>query len=233
MAVTILGTLAAVSPATASKATVDDQILHYTAGPGEVNHLKAAFVLTPIDNDLTGKVTLTDSVPITAGKGCVHPPGGDTKTVECAPLYLGEELPVFDLGDKNDVFTSTGSNPYVLDGPGNDTINAKASAVWVNGPGNDVFHGGPGADQVRKPTHGFGADTIFTGAGDDSVYAGPGDDQVDGGAGDDFLSGDKGSDRIHGGAGRDEISGGPGLDTMFGDAGVDRIDGRRRDFFRG
>lgn len=221
------------SPALASRVRVDSsQVLHYLAAPGERNHVRVAFKFTPIQNDLTGKATITDSVSVTAGAGCTHPDPKRPRSVVCDPIYLGEQLPVLDLGDKNDSLVSNGSDPYVLDGPGDDTITAHSSAVWVNGPGNDIYRGGPGRDNVRRP-HGFGADRIYAGAGSDIVYAGPGADLVAGGAGDDYLSGDAGADRISGDAGRDTIRGGPGLDTMFGGTGRDRIDGVLTDFARG
>jgi serralysin len=207
-------------------------VLHYAGGAGEVNHVQARFKLTPIMNDFTGQATITDSAPITVGFGCAHPNPADTKTAVCT-VYLGEELPVLDLGDRNDSLTSQGdARPYVLDGPGDDSITAKSSAVWADGPGNDAFQGGPARDEVRRP-HGFGDDVIFTGAGNDLVYAGGGVDLVHGGTGDDALYGDAGGDRIYGDSGRDHIVGGAGLDTMFGGPGVDSIDGRTRNVFRG
>ncbi|MEA2461923.1 MAG: hypothetical protein QOH90_2100 [Actinomycetota bacterium] len=231
-AAALLGSLALAPPAPASRVSAPEQVLRYAGGAGEVNRVQVTFELTPVMNDFTGRATVTDSVPIAVGLGCAHPSPAETRTAVCT-VYLGEELPVLDLGDRNDSLTARGdARPYVLDGPGDDTVTARSSAVWANGPGRDTFHGGPDRDEVRRP-HGFGNDVIYTNGGADLVYAGAGADSVHGGAGDDALYGDAGDDRIYGDSGRDHVVGGAGRDTMFGGPGADVIDGRPRNLFRG
>ncbi|MDX6699725.1 MAG: hypothetical protein QOE65_3122 [Solirubrobacteraceae bacterium] len=222
--------LSAAGPAAASRVSADGLRYAYVAGPGEVNHVQASFHVTVTNGAATAHVTTTDSVPVTPVAPCVHPSPAETRTAVC-DVELTEELPTIDLGDRADRLTVRGTETYVLDGPGDDTIFARASAQWVNGPGADTYRGGPGRDVVRRP-HGFGDDRIYGGAGNDLVYAGPGRDRVFGGPGADDLYGDAGGDRLYGGAGGDRLRGGSGLDSMFGGPGLDRIDGVRRDFAR-
>ena len=217
--------------AVASRVSAPGLRYSYVAGAGEFNRPRITFRVQPGSSPPTAEVTTTDTVPISVSSPCVHPAPANPRTARCT-VELTEELPRVDLGDRDDRLTVSGTDPLVLDGPGDDTIFALTSALWANGPGNDTYRGGPGRDLVRRP-HGSGADRIYVGAGNDQVYAGSGDDRAYGGPGTDLLYGDAGDDRLYGGTGDDRLLGGLGRDTLFGGSGSDRLDGRLRDFFRG
>jgi len=150
--------------------------LTFSAAPGERNDLSVAV-------DATG-ATLTDSVPITAGRNCVRPEAANPRTVRCA--FRGvETLPVDDeervearisVGDRNDTVvvsgafpgssaTNTVSTTRVDGGKGDDRLQSIGdTALYVGGPGDDVLKGGPGDDMFAQGPKPDGADTI-TGGG--------------------------------------------------------------------
>lgn len=125
---------------------------------------------------------IDDSVPITAGAGCVAVPGDETQAT-CTAFRLadGSLRPISLAGhDGNDDLGNLTGAP--MSGTGNE--------------GDDVISGG------------FGRDTLVGGDGDDTVDGGRGDDTVRLDAGNDEASWDPGdgSDRIDGADGFDSLA---------------------------
>ena len=118
--------LSSAAPAAGSRVAAPGLRYEYTGAPGEVNHVRVTFVVTTSGGAATATVTTTDSVPISVTAPCTHHSPAATKTAVCS-VELSEELPKLDLGDRNDTLTAKGTETYVLDGPGNDSISALTS----------------------------------------------------------------------------------------------------------
>ncbi len=229
--------------ATAGAARVSGTTVYFNALLGKAN----VVIIT-----ISGRtVTLDDSVPLKAGKGCKAVRGDKTK-VKCTTAKKTAGLNVA-LGDKNDTVKNKTAVPMLVDGgAGNDTINGgSAKDEIIGGAGNDKLHGLGGADEMYGDA---GNDIVHGGAGDgDILEGGPGADTINGGLGvDDFayygnhakpiiadLDGVKGDDGqkgekdtlgadiedLWGGSGNDTLGGNKGDNGISGDAGNDTIRG--------
>ncbi|WP_051797430.1 calcium-binding protein [Catenuloplanes japonicus] len=154
----------AAAPGTATSA---GGVVTFAAVAGQANQITVRIAGTAL--------VLDDIHPITAGAGCLAV-AGDGTTVRCA----GATKLTLDLGDGNDLFSST-----------------LAAGV--------VVHGGPGNDRL---TGGDGPDSLYGDAGDDYLDGRAGDDWLYGGDGDDELHGGLGADELDGGPGRNILDGG-------------------------
>ncbi|MBB2945650.1 Ca2+-binding RTX toxin-like protein [Actinoplanes lutulentus] len=168
----------------------------FKAAPGKANS---------INFSQSGRtITINDSVPLKAGKGC-KPVKGDKTKVKCTTKKAPTQITAH-LGDKNDALSNR----------------TKINFFGYAGTGDDKLYGGPGYDRLVGDS---GNDRIWGGAGNDSLDGSTGNDQIDGGAGTDKVYGSAGSDRLTGGAGNDYVYGGTGNDTLYGGAGNDRVVG--------
>lgn len=219
----LLATAPAAEAATVSVGTRQDfpqapvlGVVHYDAGPGEVNDLTWSF-------PAAGTVRFHDAaaaIAVTAGCTAV-----DAHTADCAAgraqwsveVTLGDGADraapaspegtgtAYGLrvaaGDGDDVLTG-GAGPVTLDGEaGNDTL--------TTGPAYATADGGPGDDVLT------GAGSLIGGAGDDRITGtGTSFHNILGGPGDDDITGSPASDGIDGGGGRDTIRGGAGNDSI-------------------
>lgn len=126
-------------------------------------------------SDGPGGWTVSDSVPIYAGGGCVNPPA-NTSFVTCT----GNATVVTVTGGE-------GSDDIVVDpsvpASAHVRINGNAgSDTLVGGAGDDVLEAG---ENYNSPDS--GNDTLEGNGGSDVLYADPGADMLKGGAGNDLL----------------------------------------------
>ncbi|SNY04127.1 calcium-binding protein [Paractinoplanes atraurantiacus] len=145
-------------------------------------------------------VTVDDSVPLKAGKGCVAVSGDRTKA-RCTlnPTWLRVVL-----GGYNDVL-----------------VNRTDLSMTANGgAGNDRITGGPKRDIL---TGNLGADAIWGLGGNDTIEDVYGGNALSGGDGDDTIMGGWGNDRLYGGNGDDELNGFLGNDIEDGGPGADHF----------
>lgn len=184
---TLLGLLAAASPALGSTAKLTKYGVEYTAAPGEANDV----TITPSNQVLGGGpiaieiadsgATITPVWPLFHWWGCEALGDGvkfaKDNQVWCAVEEDGSSIFV-DLGDLDDRFS--------MEFP------SAAFTSVAGGSGDDTLLGGPRTDNLR------GAD---------------GDDDVAGRGGDDYLAGHAHNDRLDGGTGSDMLTGGAGRDT--------------------
>ncbi|MDP2711373.1 MAG: calcium-binding protein [Solirubrobacteraceae bacterium] len=218
----------------------NEQFLVYEARPGERNVVTVRY-------RSGGRVHLRDSAGLRVLQGCARA----TRHAANCRVRGTEFGDQFDLGDRDDRLTITGTRagaaegPTILDGPGNDVVYGSA--------GNDSFHIGPGRDRL----YGRGGDDVFySGPGPDTMFGGPGNDTVDydspigparrvgvranldGRANDgapgerdrigtdvENLSGTRFADVLIGNARRNVIDGRAGRDRLYGRAGNDLIIG--------
>ena len=219
-ALAIAGTLAVAGPASASTLAVGpDGTLHFSAGPGETNHVD----LSDLVSSAQTVVTDTGSI-ITVGAGCVQV----TAHQATCPLPGFSQDVAIDLGDRDDFAHAfkLGFGHVAIDGgPGADTIEDLPQS------GADVT-GGPGDDTITVHPNGGGSVDVHGDAGSDTISA-------IAGAG--VVRGDAGADRIsltsfvepfpgagsaaYGGAGADTITadGGTGMSLIDGGLGDDTI----------
>lgn len=131
-----------------------------------------------------GYLVVADSVPITAGVGCVTvtdmavqcPERGVTAiTVQLADLadtlsYRGF-LPVFASGGAGDDVLTGGIGPdYLYGGPGMDRLNGGAGNDHLyGGDGRDFYSGGTGTDTMAEPATDPDGGTFDGGLGDDVI----------------------------------------------------------------
>ncbi|QKW08002.1 calcium-binding protein [Streptomyces sp. NA04227] len=191
----------------------------YTAGAQQYNEV----VITEAKGT---EFTIDDTVPITAGTGCVHPDKTDQTKVVCTLTEFGDywvRIHV-DLGDYKDELSMHAGNENVIHGgSGNDTLTGDGNDMLYGDDGDDTLTGGTqlggnGADLLSAPNYsadgGYGNDTLVGTDDADTLYGGPDHDMLIGRAGDDVLYGNSGNDTIYGGGGNDTISGGPGTNEI-------------------
>jgi len=152
--------------------------VRFKAGSGKANRIV-------VTNGPTYYITIDDSSPIQAGRGCKAIKGDRTK-VNCGVGELTERVEVATY-DRNDSITNrTRMKLIAHGGTGNDTITGSSFA--------DVLYGNDGADR------------IYGNGGSDYVSGGNGNDTLYGGAGNDRLIGGNGTDKLYGGAGHNTLS---------------------------
>jgi Ca2+-binding RTX toxin-like protein len=142
--------------------------------------------------------TVSDTVPLYGGGGCVNP-AEQPDTVVC-PGERGLDLITVTGGGGDDELAVDGSVPNSakvrMDGnAGSDTL--------IGGEGDDVLEAG---ENYNGPDD--GKDTLIGKGGSDVLYADPGADQLEGGRGDDLLV-----SAVPGCRGN-TYDGGPGVDTV-------------------
>jgi hypothetical protein len=201
--------LMAASPALASTVEGDtfSNFVFVRAAGGETNNISIS--------GTNQTITITDSAGVSSGGRADCTDRGPT-TVTCTTngLYNFDQV-IVSAGDGNDVVTlslsrsggpnAPGRSGAVSGGPGNDSINASASAASTSlagDAGDDQITGGPSQDQIdiRSRTDivtspfdldasqaDLGNDTLLGGAGRDRIRAGAGADTVDAGDGGDFI----------------------------------------------
>lgn len=223
------------TPRATATAAVDGngRELAYTAAPGQANDVT---VTETYEKDDRTRLTylIDDTVPVTAGRGCVHPDAADATTVRCTVVTVESQDPyaalTMDLGDRGDhlaLSNTVGETYYVnrvLLGDGDDTATTTGPAdggTVVGGAGDDRIAVGEAAVAMG----GAGRDTIEVNGASALAEGGPGDDVLKGGPGDQNLSGDEGNDKLYGGPGDDNLSGGPGDDVLYGNSGNDHLYG--------
>jgi hypothetical protein len=211
-----------------STLTSEAQEIALAAAPGERNRVELTWV------EGVG-VRLHDAAGLTALAPCV---AQDAQTVTCA--LRGSPRLLADLGDGDDVLTSTLTAPVeARGGDGSDTLDVENGAV-LGGPGRDVLRadtidysdhtagvvidlrGGPGGEDLVRP----GASQVNGGSGDDRIVAAGDSLGVDAGAGDDVIDGSPRFDLIFPGPGDDLVRAHGGDDEVVDDrGGEDRLDG--------
>jgi Ca2+-binding RTX toxin-like protein len=170
-----------------------------------------AFVVSGIDADATGVVTVSDG----------------TASVVSAPIAADGTV-MLNLSGLAD--GSLAVSVRATDDDGN-TATVQGASITLDTtstpppPGSLV---GTEADDELKD--GGGSTSIFGFGGNDRLFGNGGDDIIYGGAGDDFLRGDAGNDRLVGGSGADTLRGQDGADDFVFtleslDGSTDRIDG--------
>jgi Ca2+-binding RTX toxin-like protein len=166
----VVGGAAAV-PAHAGVATVDGDVLRYTAADGETNVVRVvraprrllfacALLCTGEDVRPPAFLVTDERAPVSAGPGCVA--AGSAAAVCTLPRDHIDVEVVAELGDRADAASADGAFRFVADG----------------GDGPDSLRGHDGAD---------GAATLLGGGGDDVLTGGLGADVAQGGGGDDRL----------------------------------------------
>ena len=144
-----------------------------------------------------GGWTVSDSVTIAAGEGCLN--AGNTSVVCGGDPSLS--LIVVTGGAGSDEITVDGSVPSSA----HVRINGNAgSDTLVGGNGDDVLEAG---ENYNSPDS--GNDTLIGNAGSDVLYADPGADDLQGGAGNDLLVSSVATCQGHtfdGGSGQDTVS---------------------------
>ena len=168
-------------PASASQVAVDDDVLRFTAAPGESND---ALV---VPNDEGGLLVAdSGSGPAVPGEGCEQADG--------FALCQDARAVVVALGDQDDVASidSYVLAPATIDGgDGADSVSAGGGPTLVRGGAGDDFLNGGGANDSIDP--GAGMDYVIAGAGDDTIAARDGaEDAIACGDGDDTVSADPG-----------------------------------------
>ncbi|MEU8816062.1 calcium-binding protein [Actinoplanes sp. NPDC048796] len=170
-------------------------------------------------------ITVDDSVPVKAGKGCVAVKGDRTRarcTLKANPTWLRVVL-----GGYNDILVNrTDVSMTANGGAGNDRITGGSRRDIIDGnAGSDAIWGLAGNDDISDPD---GANALSGGDGDDVVVGGWGNDRLYGGNGHDELNGFLGNDVEDGGPGNDHFSQNDNpnradADTFVGGAGFDTV----------
>ena len=248
-----LAVVATTGPASAEAATVEVQsewykadhlfdTVRYRAQPGERNEL----VLL---RD-RGVVTVSDSVPIEAGRNCA---AQAETVVHCHVRDPG--FAHFDVAgaDGDDSVQATGAEKAVLHGgPGDDLLLGLPNGQneFIGGHGRDRMVGGSGGDSFLEGAQPNGSDTMVGGSsapepapshsdlvdyslrrsGIDADLAGDRDDGAIGerdmiGSDVESIHGGRGPDRLIGGPGENELDGGDGRDHLRGGSGADVLIG--------
>ena len=133
-----------------------------------------------------GYVVVADSVPVTAGAGCVAVKETEVQCLERDVKSIAVKLP-----ELADTLSYRGALPLTASGGGGDD-------VLTGGFGPDTLYGGPGKDK------------LYGGPGDDKLYGGDGRDYYSGGTGNDTMvepSTDPAGGGFDGGSGDDKIVG--------------------------
>jgi Ca2+-binding RTX toxin-like protein len=173
-------------PAAASASSVHISAgdeLRFEAVAGEDNDVE-------IDDD-AAVATVTDTVGLTAGPGCLQV---DATEAAC-PLDQFDSIRVF-LEDGENTLDSFQDDPIHIDGS-DGSRNDITSFGWDT----TTIVGGPGPDELQS------------GNGNDFLYGNGGDDELRDGSGIDVLRGGDGDDDLHSDLGSDDIQGGDGFDT--------------------
>ena len=157
--------------------------LRFEAVAGEDNDVE-------IDDD-GAVVTVTDTVGLTAGPGCVQV---DATEAAC-PLDQFDSIRVL-LEDGENTVDSFQEDPIHIDGS-DGSQNDITSFGWDT----TTIVGGPGPDELQS------------GNGNDFLYGNGGDDELRDGWGIDVLRGGDDDDELHPSLGNDDIEGGDGFDT--------------------
>ncbi|XVV12464.1 calcium-binding protein [Actinoplanes sp. CA-131856] len=170
-------------------------------------------------------VTVDDSVPVKAGKGCAAVSGDRTKarcTLKVNPTWLRVVL-----GGYNDILVNrTDLSMTANGGAGNDRITGGPKRDIIDGnAGSDAIWGLGGNDDISDPD---GANALSGGDGNDVLIGGWGNDRLYGGNGNDELNGFLGNDIEDGGAGNDHFSQNDNpdradADAFVGGAGFDTV----------
>jgi Ca2+-binding RTX toxin-like protein len=158
-----------------------------------------------------GYVVVADTVPITAGAGCVTVTDFEVQCPE-----RGVTAITVKLADLPDTLSYSG---FLL------------LAVYGSA-GNDVLTGGAGPDYLDG---GVGDDQLYGGSGGDRLIGDAGTDHLYGGTGNDTAYGDlttplpactppQCADRLHGGDGDDKLYGGEHSDNYSGGPGADLLE---------
>jgi Ca2+-binding RTX toxin-like protein len=218
------------APASASRVSVENGTLVYTADGGEENYLSIYHSQVP------GYIGVYDEVAsVTTGSGCML---FVEAYADFIPPYVGPYYICSGVTNGVSVDLDDGNDWAGLDdGLGTATIHGGEGNDHIfGGDGAEVLDGGPGDDDLR----GWGGnDTLIGGVGNDRLDGEDGADSLTGGEGDDRLDGDDleipedfqipdGVDEFSGfevKGGPDVLDGGPGDDTLRGNGGTDRITG--------
>ena len=245
------GTLLFAAPAHAATATlvVNGQLIFYTAGAGQPNHL----ILERSGNqylfeEVGGQaITTTDTA-------CGYLSSGDPTVMVCT--VSGPVTLVVDVGDLGDAVVNwTGAVAYLYGGDGDDYLTlggqsgtqsraygGNGNDYLASGPGNDILDGGPGTDVASYDgTPDPVTASLLTGTGgrsyDTDTYASV--EGLTGGGGADNLIGDNSANVVNGGSrrvcgtlpnggcivvsGMDSLNGAGGDDTLIGQDGNDTM----------
>ena len=239
-ALAVAGTFAVAGSASASTLAVDPGgTLHFSARPGETNHVG----LTDVGSPTQTVVTDTGST-ITVGAGCVQVTAHQATCP--VPPNVVQNVGI-DLADGNDFAHASRLNQgsiAINGGPGADTIEdlPQSGAAVSGGPGDDKItvhpnfggrvdvDGGPGDDSITAIS---AAGVVDGGAGADDITLNglvevvPGTSAAYGGVGADTITASAPTDMglIDGGVGADTISTGTfaRVDEIVGGAGADTI----------
>ncbi len=248
-----LGAFAPAAGAATAQVTDDglEQVLHFTAAPGELNNLAVSGPdTTQADYRLSERGA---GVTITPGIGCT---AVTASSVGCAPTGLDRiEITLDDGADE--LFLYSADIPVNADGgAGADLLEDLEIATgaparsFAGGEGDDFmragiistlphdYHGGPGMDSVayayRTGPQAISLDDVADdGApaeGDnvhsdvEHVLGGSGADTIVGSGGDEWLVGNEGADTIQGMGGADKLeASGCDADVLDGGAGADTL----------
>ncbi|XVU25213.1 calcium-binding protein [Actinoplanes sp. CA-054009] len=211
--ITAVGALAAPAQAATYIGTVSVErstIVAYVAELGTARH--------NVSITRSGRtVTVDDSVPVKAGKGCVAVSGDRTKarcTTKTNPTWLRVVL-----GGYNDILVNrTDLSMTANGGAGNDRITGGPKRDIIEGNlGSDAIWGLGGNDDISDPA---GANALSGGDGNDVLMGGFGNERLYGGNGDDELNGFLGNDIEDGGPGNDHFSQNDNPDVADADAFV-------------
>ena len=189
LAAVLLGaTMAAVFTSPAQAAATGIAYVTHDVGGGSTVRFKATNgkanrVL--VTNGPKHYITIDDTFPIQAGRGCKAVKGDRTK-VNCGVGELTQRVEIATY-DRNDSIANK----------------TRLRLIAHGGTGNDLINGGPSADILYGND---GADRLYGNAGNDYISGGRGNDLLSGAAGDDHLIGDSGADKLYGGTGRNRIS---------------------------
>lgn len=247
----LISAVAVAAPAQAAPASVEGDVVVYTADGEEANDIRAG--TDRRDAGWAGEI-VDDAFPIPAGPGCGPSAYYDVACLTSGPVGFridagggDDQVAVYNTDD------STGT-ATVLGGPGNDTLQVLSMrAVLDGGPGDDllqpdyattraqaiptpgdIVRGGDGVDTVSY----LGVDTTSTitvtldGIANDGI-AGEGDNigaDVENLVAPAFASvhftGSAADNRLSGGSWDDTLVGGGGIDTLLGYGGNDTLDAR-------